>query len=191
MTEEEKKILSAQEEIQREPVFYYSRERRLSRASPAVRALNDGQTVRPSIRKTLFATKGNILVFLTIVIFTVFGLATRFMGIERPRELSLGRNNLTLSITPVEELRLLEIRKTVPGSGEFYLGEVDIAVSPVITRAQEAEEQEAPQLFAHRIIFNALASETFLIALPFIEDDFFVILRNSDEQKSVRLRVID
>jgi hypothetical protein len=102
----------------------------------------------------------------------------------------LGGNSLALAILRVDEALILNILKNAPESGEFYIGEVDIAVSPA-ARVNEGEAQEEEQVFAHRVFFRPVESETYYISLPFVEEDFFVVLRAGDEQRSIRLRVVE
>ena len=174
--------------IDRDPVFYYSREHRLSRASPEVQALNDGKPIRMSLSKTLFATRSHRILFL-VIIFTCVSLVlgNRFSG--RDSGVKLGGNTLTSVIVREEGVLLLGITKNAPKFGEAYVGAVDIVVSPVMPKPKEGEAQEFPPLFTHRIYFNPSASETFSLTLPFEGTDFFVILRNDSEQKSLRLMV--
>jgi len=170
-------------------VFHYSRERRLSKASPEVQALNEGQYVRPSLFKTLFATKSHrLLLFAIVFVVAGSGLAHRFTGRERQQEqgLRFGGNTLVMAIVSVDEALLFEIVKSAPASGELYIGPVDIVVSPART---SAATDSAPQVFTHRIFFNPIEIEIFRISLPFEETDFFVVLSNNDEQRSLRLRV--
>jgi hypothetical protein len=166
-------------------VYYYSRERRLSRASPEVQALNDGIPIRSSFSKTLFATKAHKLVFFAIVItVTVSSLASRFSGTDSGvKGVKLGENTLALTLRPVEGALILGIIKNTPESGEFYAGAVDIAVSPVQKKAGEV-----PLVFNHRISFTLVETEVFQAAIPFDGTDFFVLLRAGDELKSVRLK---
>ena len=175
-------------DIDRDIVYYYSREHRLSRASSAVRALNEGNPGRLGISKAFFGAKGNVPVFIAIVLFTAFGFASRIMGREEVRGVKLGGNTLALTIVQVEGTLLLGIVKNAPKSGELYTGAVDIAVSPVMPKSQEGEEREAPQVFSHRIVLKAVESEVFHVSLPFDGNDFFVILKTDTEQKVLRLK---
>jgi len=185
------KHLSIDDYAQRDTVFHYSRERRLNRASSDVRALNEGSFGASGLLRNLMSTKANRLLLFAIVfmVISVF-LASRFMqeGGERwqYQGLTLGGNFLALTIYPVEETLILAIIKTTPESGEFYTGAVDIAVSPVTPGAAEGE---AAQVFTHRIFFNLVESELFQVSLPFEERDFFVVLRTTEEQRNLRLRV--
>jgi len=187
----EKKIPEIPESVRDNPnmdtVFHYSREHRLSRASAGVHQMNDGKPVRPSLSKTLFATRGHKLLF-TVIIFTfvVFGFASRFAG--KGMSVKLGGNKVVLAVASVEGTLVLEINKETPDSGEFYIGTVDIAVSAIMPKPKEGEERKENPSFTHRITFNPTESENFTLSLPFAGNDFFVILKTVDEAKSVRLR---
>ena len=176
-----------------ETIFYYSRERRLERASPEVQSLNDGNYVRPTLGKVLFGTRGNVIMFLSFVVICVFGVAISFFTRETPpgSAMTIGRNSLTVVILRVDEVLILGITKNAPESGEFYTGEVDIAVSPAVPRASGGEIPEETQVFSHRVLFRPTVIETFYISLPFEGDDFILVLRAGDEQRSIRLRVTD
>ena len=169
--------------MEKDIVFYYSREHRLSRASPAVRALNEEKFVRPGFTKTLFATKGNVFIFVSIIIvFTMFGMTSRQNA--RERSMKLGGNALELTILREDEIVGLRMTKTAPKSGEFYIGAVDIMVSPVIPKSREGE---TPQIFTHRVFFNPTDTESFYFSLPFEGDSFYVILGTDNEQKATRI----
>jgi len=192
MSDTEKKSNEPESDnFHRETVFHYSREHRLSRASPEVQALNEGTFVRPSFFKTLFATKSHrLLLFAIVFVVAGSGLAHRFTGRERQQDqgLRFGGNTLVMTIVSVEGALLLEMIKSAPQSGELYIGPVEIVVSPA-GGSVAADSGVAPQVFTHRIFFNPVEIEIFRISLPFEETDFFVILNNNDEQRSLRLRV--
>ena len=173
--------------VNTDTIFYYSREHRLSRASANVRSMNDGKPIRPSLSKTLFATGAHRLIFVAIVIAIVaFSLANRFSG-RGNDGVNLGGNTLAAGITREEGILILEIVKTMPKSGEAYVGNVDLSVSPVVSQLKEGEK--APQIFSHRISFNSVETETYQVSLPFDGNDFLVIFKNDSGQKSVRLKV--
>ena len=163
----------------RDPVFYYSRERRLQRASQAVRDMHEAKKRRGLL--SLFGSKGNIMIFACLVLIITMSVLGRYI-ITRNQGITLGRNALSLAITHEGEHMVLGLLKKAPASGEFYIGGVDIIVSFTESETQEGET------FFHQIYFNPLESETFIIPLPFVENDFFVILRIPDEQKAIRLQ---
>jgi len=175
----------------RETVFYYSRERRLDRASPEVRAMNDGKHM--TLGRAMFGPRGNKLIFFAIVIICIFGLAINIFTTERSPASSIrfGGHRLSLAILSFDEALILAMVKNAPESGEFYTGEVEIAVSPVMPRSNEGESREMSAIFSHRVLFRPVDSETFHISIPFEGNDFFVLLRAGEEQRSMRLRVVD
>jgi hypothetical protein len=177
----------------KESVFYYSRENRLNRASPEVRALNDGNFARPSLAKVMFGSRANKILIFSVIVICVIGLAIHYLTRESSpaTTMVLGGNTLSLAILRIEETLILVLIKDTPDSGEFYTGEVEIAVSPAAPRADEAEAFEEPQVFTHRVSFRPVVSETFHISLPFEGDDFFAVLRAGDEQRSMRLRAVE
>ncbi|MCL2472846.1 MAG: hypothetical protein FWF26_04125 [Treponema sp.] len=169
-------------------VYYYSRERRLDRASPSVQAMNDGKPIRPSLSRTLFATSGHKMIFATIIFaLLALALASRFAG--RDNGVTLGGNTLEFSIAREAGVLILQLVKTMPKSGEAYIGPVEINVSPVVPKAKEGDTQAAPRVFIDSITFNAIESETYNTTLPFDGSDFIVVFKNSGEQKSLRLKV--
>lgn len=168
---------------ERDPVYYYSREHRLNRASPAVRALNDGKPIKPSLKRTLFGSRGNIMVFASIVaICFMLNMVSRISN--RDSGVKLGGNTVALTILREEGIAVLTIIKNVPKGGEAYTGEVDIAVSPVMPKSKA---EEIP-VFSHRIFFNPVDAETFSVALPFEKNDFVALLSTGDERKSIKLK---
>ena len=164
----------------RDPVFYYSRERRLQRASETVRNSYREEKKKRGILG-LLGSKGNVLIFICIIL--IIGMASLGNYItKRNQGIQLEGNNLSLSLIHEGDELVLGLLKTVPGRGEFYIGEVEILVSPAAAEINESE------VFAHRIFFSPVDSETFILPLPFDGDDFFVILRTSNEQRAIRLK---
>ena len=181
-TPPEKKV--SKYEHSQDLVYHYSREHRLERASPAVRSFNDGNITRPGLIKALLGSRGNVLLFVTIVVFVVFGFANRY--IDRVMGIKLGGNTITVTIVKEEGISILEMTKTLPKSGEAYIGEVDIAISPIISNPAEGE---LSPVFSHRFFFRPVESEKFTVSLPFEENDFIVLIITEAEQKSMRIRV--
>ena len=173
---------------QKETVFYYNRERRLKNASPAVQALNNDQYGSLTLRKILLGNRGNLMLLVGIVVISIFGLVINFINREPSpaSSITLGGNNLALAIFRVDAVLILSITKNAPESGEVFIGEVDIAVSPA-----QIGEGEEPQIFSHRVFFRPAASEIFHVSLPFDGNDFFTVLRAGEEQRSIRLRTME
>jgi hypothetical protein len=100
---------------------------------------------------------------------------------------TVGATTLDLTVVREDEVLGLKMLKTVPKSGEFYIGAVDIVVSPVVTQSGEGDV-EIPPVFSHRFFFNPADTESFYISLPFEGNSFFVFLSTDNEQKVVRVR---
>jgi len=172
--------VSLDENIEREPVYYYSREHRLSRASAAVRELNDSTSGKMSLTKRLFGTRSNAMLFIMIIIiFVMLNFVSKYT--QTNTGVNLGGNTVKLTIQKEEELSILDIVKQRAKTGNAFMGEVEIAVSPVKNKS------ETPLVFFHRIIFSPADNESFQILLPFNENEFILLLKTADEQKSVKL----
>jgi len=182
MSDNEK--LQKNDEAERDIVYHYSREHRLSRAPQTVQSLYDEKYAHPGIAKRLFGTKGNVIIFISIfVIYAIFSISSLLSS--RESSVKLGGNTVALNIIREGQTLGLSIRKTAPKSGEFFIGAVDIVVSPVM---QKTEEGDSPQIFGHRVFFNPTNNESFFISLPFDGNDFYVILSTEGEQKAVRVK---
>ena len=170
--------------IDRDIIYYYSREHRLSRASRTVQDIYDGKANNTSFSKRLFGTKGNALMLVSIlVVFAMLSVISRLNS--KGSSVKLGDNTVNLSIIREGEALGLSIQKTVPKNGEFYTGAVDIMVSPVVTQSGEGE---TPPVFNHRVFFNPADTETYVISLPFDGNGFYVFLSTDVEQKVVRVK---
>jgi hypothetical protein len=179
--------VSLDENIEMEPEFYYSREHRLDRASAAVRELYEDKPAKKSLTKNLFGNRGNVMIFIMIIT-TCLTLSFAARYSRAKTTVKLGGNTVKITIQKEEEALILDIIKQSPASGVFYSGEVEIAVSPVMSKLNEGE---TPPLFFHRVTFYKTGYESFQILLPFDinvdGNNFLLLLRTSEEQKSVKL----
>jgi len=186
--EEKKKytLVTMDENVEKEPVFYYSREHRLERAPPSVRELYSDEFGKMSVTKRIFGARGNVMTFIMIVI-TFFMVSFLSKYSQASTNVKLGGNTVTMAILKEEDAMILDIVKQVPKTGPAYSGEVEIAVSPAVSKFNEGE---TPIVFYHRVYFAQAGYENFQISLPFDigENEFILILRTTDEQKSVKLR---
>jgi hypothetical protein len=169
-----------------ELVFYYSRARRLERASPAVRALNDAAPAKPpSLFRTLTATKPLTLLFMSIVIIVVICfIALPFSSREtRP---ALGGNFLTFSALRFEGSSYIVIKRTVAEKKEPYTGIVDMAISVYKNAGEESPAD--PPITNRRIFFSPEPEEEYRFALPFEARELFFIMRAGEEYLSARVK---
>jgi hypothetical protein len=179
-------LASLDENIEREPVYYYSREHRLSRASSAVRDLYDSKSGKISVAKRVFGNRGNIMTFVLIIISCLMiSFVSKYS--RAMSDVKIGGNTVTMAILKEEDTLILDITKQGPKKGVAYSGEVEITVSPVVSNLSEGE---TPTLFFHRVYFTQTGYERFQISLPFDIDknEFILLLKTADELKSVKLR---
>jgi len=131
--------------------------------------------------------------FASFVVICVIGVAISFFTRETPpgNAMTIGRNSLTLVILRLDEALILGITKNAPASGEFFTGDVDLALSPANPATAGEETEGDSQVFSHRLHFRPTAIETFYISLPFEGDDFILVMRAAEEQRTIRLRATD
>jgi hypothetical protein len=182
----------------RDTVFYYSRERRLARASQAVRDLYD---VSPASRPTLFKalTGGNragAIVLITIVVVS-FASMILSRGLRESGGTKLGENRIDVSAlsfpareneTPdtSNESAVTYIAFTKKANSEkAYTGTVDIAVS--IYQKDTSAGEDAP-ISTHRVFFTIEPEEDFRFSVPFTGPELIMVFRAEDELATLRVK---
>jgi hypothetical protein len=167
-----------------EAVFYYSREHRLTRASEAVRAINEpGPAMRGGILRVLFATRAGTLLFITIVILCFFIL---FLYYTRGRpDLKIGGNRVSISALSFSGKTYVEITKKALGN-DCYTGTVDLALS--IPQKLMEGETEAP-VANQRIFFTLEEDEEFRFSLPFNAPELILLMQAGNEIRTFRVDV--
>jgi hypothetical protein len=107
--------------------FYYSRERRLERASPEVRALNEsGVLRRAGLFRTLMANKSSAFVFFSIII--ICAALVLFSLLNKNGVTRISGTQIAVSAVGGEGKSYITVKKTVAGTNP-YTGAVNIAVS--------------------------------------------------------------
>ena len=173
-----------EEIVEKEPVFHYSRERRLQHASALVREMNEDQNKKKGLLISLFGNKSNIVFFLCILLICFFTFAFSRLPFLN-RTFSIGGNTLIMNILEESGIRILSIEKRAASGGEVYIGPVEITVNP--SDSESSGSADSPP-FMHRINFNPSSNELFLITLPFNSGDFFVSFSAGNEQRTARVR---
>lgn len=175
-------------EIERDPVFYYSREHRLSRASPAVQAHYESGAAKTGSFRKMFGSMGNKTLLIVIVLMCiVISLTNRKGGAEN--RITISGNSLAAIITDEEGIQILDITKNVAKKGNAYVGAVDILVYPLQIKAKEGESREIPPVFSHRVQFGPYYPEIFTLSLPFADTEYSVIFRTVDDYGTMRVKV--
>ncbi|MDR2020684.1 MAG: hypothetical protein LBQ14_07980 [Treponema sp.] len=169
-----------------EPVFYYSRERRLARASAELRALNSESGPPPrGFFRALTANKSQATVFISIVIISVVMALTSFFYSSRG-EVLLGGNALAVSALRYQGSTILVIKKELKDERNPYAGAVDLGVSPALSKEELAAGTEAP-VFARRIFFTLEKHEEYRVSVPFEGEELLLLFQA--EEKRITLRI--
>ena len=169
-----------------EAVFYYSRERRLARASQTVRDLYD---TSPASRPTLYSaltggTRSGAMLLITIVVVS-FVLMFLSRGLKASGGARLAGNTLTVSAMsfPAQEgedeasaTYIAALKKT--DSERAYTGPVDVAVS--IYQKEGGAGEDMP-IAARRIFFTLEPEEDFRFSVPFTAPELILVFRAEEE----------
>ena len=166
--------------VNEEPVYYYSRENRLARASQRVRDHNENQG-KTKFTKAIAGHRSNLIILMCIlVIFLMYFIVSRITA-PTVSEIILGNNTLTVSVNQQESQLFLSVRKTVIPDTVPYTGLVDIVISPIQSGDSET------QIHSQRIFFSISPTEHYLIALPFDASRFLVLFNTEYETLGTRV----
>lgn len=159
-----------------EPVFYYSRERRLRSAGDAVRRLNaEGPTKRPGLFRTLTATKPLAFLFLAVLMLSLTAVVTAVF-LPKDDEGRLGNNRIALSAFRFQGTTYLALVKKAEGK-DAYVGPVAMAVSAPAGAAWEQTLHFAPR-----------DEEEFRFALPLDAPRLLVVLQGDGKPVVFQVR---
>jgi hypothetical protein len=180
-------------EPDRELVFYYNREHRLERASPAVLALNEKEPmVKGGFIRSLTSTKSNMLLLVSILIIMAFIMVfSALYGGPRGGALTLGGNTLRLSAFREngafkENGAFIVINKSIaPKEDAPYTGEVYVGVSPVLRAA--GNPADIP-VFTTRIFFTLEPEEEYRLVLPFDAENCVLLFQAGGERATARVK---
>lgn len=168
-----------------ELVFHYSRERRLARASEAVRAINEpGPAMKGGFVRVLFATRSGAVLFITIAILCAFILFVHYTR-GRP-DLKIGGNQVSISALRYSGATYIELRKKALGD-DYYTGTVDLALS--IPQKLMDAEMAAP-IVNKRIFFTLEGEEEFRFSLPFDAPELILLIQAGNEFGSFQMKGI-
>ncbi|MDR0562714.1 MAG: hypothetical protein LBG73_08510 [Spirochaetaceae bacterium] len=173
--------------LDRELVFHYSREHRLAKASPAVRAFNEpGPRKRRSVLGSLTSTRSHMMLFITII---VVSLVASFVT-ARKRDgngVTLGGNTVSASAERIDGAAYLTIKKTFKAQAQdrAYTGAVDVVISPAVSTAKDAPALESLPIAAHRLFFTAKSQEEYGISIPFDAPTLVVIMQTQEDHHAV------
>ena len=175
---EEKDIKDDDED--REIVYYYSREKRLERASPSVREFNEGPRPISGANRIFGRTGGRGNIFVMLMIFLIFFVMMFIYRSDPPGTIKLGENNVVISFKKENNGLFLNIQKTIPKNTNPYTGLVEIGVTP--SHTIEGMENDPHPVFMESFFFDLSETQYFSFALPFDGDSFHVIIETEEER---------
>ncbi|MDR1929375.1 MAG: hypothetical protein LBQ44_01980 [Treponema sp.] len=168
------------EEPDRPLVFYYSRERRLARASRKIREMNDGNIPRsPGLFRTLTSTKPLTLLFISIVTLCVLSVFVSFLMGEDQK--TLGGNALRVSALSQGGKSYITLTKTVK-EDDPYTGAVNVGFS------LPAEEGREAPVYAERVYFTLENEENFRFIVPFSGPELLVLIEEDEERLFLKIK---
>jgi len=159
--------------------YYYSREQRLKKASPAVQKLNNPDPARkPSLFRTLTSTRPLTYLFISVITLSVAIVAVSFfIGSENTRV--IGNNALTVSILSSGGKSYVTITKTAK-TNAAYTGTVNIAVS--------LPEEDSP-IEVQQIFFTLEKEEAIRFIVPFTGKKMLVLIEAGAERAMFKVSV--
>jgi hypothetical protein len=170
--------------LDRDLVFHYSRERRLERASPAVRALyeNPGGRGGGGLIRALKANPSGKWVFFSILIVAAFMFLYTTLNRQEKGRILEG-NSLEASAITVSGGTLVLLRKKAAGS-DYYTGPVELAFSVF----RSGKNGEIPPIEARQIVFSPEKEEEFQFSLPIRAETFILVIQAGSTVRTLRFR---
>jgi hypothetical protein len=162
-------------------MFYYSRERRLERASPEVRALNEsGPPRKTGLFRTLTATKSSAFVFFSIIIICAAMVLFSFLNNSgRTRILD---TEIAVSAVKGGDKSYITVQKIVTGTNP-YTGAVNIAVSvKKDTPNDSSRENNLPDpMYLETLYFSLEKEEVYRFIAPMTGETLLVLAVLDDQ----------
>jgi hypothetical protein len=173
-------------EPDRELVFYYNRERRLEKASPEVRAINEGRPlIKGGFVRSLTSTKPHLILFVTIVMIAIWIL---IFGVSGSRgSLTLEGNTLRVAAGNDAGPFILVKKSIVSGREDPYTGVVYVGVSPFIKSSEKKNPADIP-VFTDQLFFTLEAEEEYRLDLPFSAENYLLLFQAGEKQAVIRVK---
>jgi hypothetical protein len=175
---------------ERETVFYYNRERRLEKAPPAVQALYTAAPPRGGLIRPLVATKGNRIIFTSIVIMLGLILVYSFFLAPNGNRAELGGNRISATAFRYPGdgekagVSYIALRKEAQHE-RAYTGSVELAVS---IPGASLEAGDEPPIAVNQVFFSLESPEEFRFSVPFEAAELIILIQAGEEMRSLRIR---
>ncbi|NLJ10588.1 MAG: hypothetical protein GX438_09660 [Treponema sp.] len=156
--------------------FYYSRERRLSKAPERVQRLHSGAFGRrPGLFRSLVATKSMAFLFLAILMLSATAMVMSFLLQNDSNQNILG-NSFTLKAFRFQGATYVAIQKQAC-SKDAYTGPLEVALSPYL---KESPKDHYP-IQVQQLTISLKPTEEFRFSVPFEAEKLVVLLKCKDD----------
>jgi hypothetical protein len=162
--------------------YYYSRERRLSRAPKSVQDLYaEKAPPKFNLMRPLLSSRPNAVLFGTMVVLVLMTLVMGFFGIGGQDYYG---NRVSVSAARYDGAAVITLKKNHRRGGIAYTGPLDIAVFP-----RSAASGAAP--YPYQITLSSRPLEEFHFSVPFEETDLVVEISHegTEEGRSLAFKV--
>jgi hypothetical protein len=178
-----------------EIVHFYNRERRLEKASQAVRDLyTEPPRRRFGFLHALTGSRSNTMLFCTILFLCALMLTLSYFGLTGDSR-ELDGNILSVKGKQYEGTVLIEVKKTIRKDKiarhmKAYTGAVGIAVFPPAKTGQEQSQQPA-DVFFHKIFFTNEPEEHYSFSVPFWQSELALFFQTEKKTLSMTIKALD
>jgi len=172
----ENRIADDNKVTEKDLVFYYSREKRLEKASPRVQALYDDQ---PKKRLALFSSlvdsKPKALLFTSIVVICLLILFLTYLA-PQGSSADIGSNGIAVSALKYDGVTFIVLKKTRL-KNDAWAGLVDMNVSA-----------GGAASYNRAVFFSDEQTEEFRFSLPYESDELLFSLQAGPDTLNIRIR---
>uniref|UniRef100_A0A7C3HZU7 Uncharacterized protein n=1 Tax=Gracilinema caldarium TaxID=215591 RepID=A0A7C3HZU7_9SPIR len=156
--------------------FYYSRERRLSKAPEKVLMLHSGAFGRRSgLFRSLVATKSLAFLFLAILMLSATAIVMSFL-LQRESNQSILGNSFALEAFRFQGSTYVAIKKQAINK-DAYTGALDVAVSPFL---KDSGREKFP-IHVQKLVISLKPTEEFRFSVPFEAEKLVILLKCKEE----------
>ncbi|MDR2305362.1 MAG: hypothetical protein LBE10_12365 [Treponema sp.] len=161
-----------------EPVFYYSRKKRLEKAPPGVRELYEAPPKKKGLFRALTATKPLAILFWSIMVLSLITIAMGTFG-NFGNTPYLSGNRLSVESRRQNGETFLVLRKELREKRWAYKGMVEFSVFPApaggegglsVPEEDTGRKETVLPVYTRRIYFSSAKEEVFPFSVPFEAD---------------------
>jgi hypothetical protein len=165
--------------------FYYSRERRLSKAPASVQSLYEEKgPAKFNLIRPLISNRSNAILFGTMAALALIIVAMSFSGITARGQDYYG-NRISVSGVRYDGAAVIVFKKKQRDAGGAYTGPLDISVSPKTAALQKADGSrqagDGTLPYPYRLVLSSRTEEEFRFSVPFEETELLLEISGGDD----------